>query len=229
MAKKRKGKYPNLDKGKNLKTRADYIEPDYVNGVKDSKGEYVIRPLTNEEKTWLNQFYGEYIAVSDRYLNPTPEIEELMNEKSKLKKENKKIKKEKGYTNKAQAESDSKIKFNLKRISYIEEALDFLREEAGVLYPTCDEQRALYGVNNTRNACLFNNRKARGMLLELTEFTVDSFVAQYWDILSSFEYDSQDAIIDIVEERLREQGYLGKEAEYFGNAGSDTDDSGDEE
>jgi len=226
MAKKRKGKYPNLDKGKNLKRRADYIEPDYVNGIKGEDGEYVIRPLTEEEKSWLNDFYGETIAVSDRYLNPTEQMMEYMKKKSNIKKEIKDIKKEKSYKSKKQSDKDSKIKSLLSKIDDIEEKLDQLRLEYGVLYPTCDEHRELYNENNSRNFCLYNNRKARGMLLELTDATLDTFLAEYWDVLSSFGYDAQDAFLESVEERLRAEGFLGEEPQYLSKASSDTDDTG---
>jgi hypothetical protein len=224
MAKKRKGKYPNLDISQNTKSRTDYIEPDYIDGVIDQYGEKVIRSLLEDEKEWLNNFYGETIAVSDTQLNPTPEIKEYMKQKADLKSDNVKIKKKKGYKSTKQAMKDSEFRFNLKKIEEIEKSLDFLREEQGVLHPTCDEQRELYTDNNTRNACVFNNRKARGMLLELTEATVDPFIAKYWDILASFGYDAQDAQIELVEKRLREQGFLPKKAEDFSDPGSDTDD-----
>jgi len=226
MAKKRKGKYPNLDPSQNTKSRTDYIEADYVDGVYGDKGEELIRPLTEEEKTWLNNFYGEYVAVSDRQLNPTPEIMEYMKEKSECKKEIAKIRRTQ------KIKTNPRIVFLQNRIDSIEGALDFLREEAGVFHATCDEQRELYSVNNSRNFCVYNNRKARGMLLEMTTETADNFTAKFWDILASFDHDSQDALIDIVEQRLRAQGFLGSEeaeAEDSTDTSSDTNKSGDKE
>ena len=205
MAKKRKGKYPNLNPSQNTLSRQDYIETDYVDGVFDEKGNELIRPLTKEEKEWLNKFYGEYVAFSDRQLNPTPEIMEYMEKKSEFKKKIAKIRRETGKT------ENEQIRFYQRKIDEIEAALDFLRTAEGVFHPTCQEQRDLYSINNSRNFCVYNNRKARGMLLELTTETYDSFVATFWDILATFNYDSQDALIDIVEERLREQGFLGEE------------------
>jgi hypothetical protein len=57
-------KYPALRKDLNTKTRHYYIEPDYIDGVTNSNGEQVIRPLTAREKQWLNKFYEEYIVAS---------------------------------------------------------------------------------------------------------------------------------------------------------------------
>lgn len=60
MSRRKKTKYPNLNPGLNLKKRTEIIETDYVNGVRNEKGELVIRPLTDEEKAWLDKFYKEY-------------------------------------------------------------------------------------------------------------------------------------------------------------------------
>lgn len=218
MAKQRKGKYPNLDKSQNTKSRSDYIEPDYINGVFNDKGKEVIRPLTEVEKEWLNQFYGEFVAMSDSQLNPTDEIMEYMKEKAKCRKKIAKIRKEE------KVHINSEINFLKSRITDIEACLDFLRAEQGVLHPTCDQQRDLYNLNNTRNFCVYNNRKARGMLIDLTTETYDSFVATFWDTLANFDYDSQDALIEIVEERLREEGFLPEQAptEDFTNTGTNS-------
>lgn len=222
MAKRRKGKYPNLDKSQNLRTRSDYIETDYVNGIKDQHGKQVMRALTDEEKEWLDKFYGETVALSDRQLNPSEEIMQYMKEKSKLKKEIAAIRRTEKVKN------NSQINYLQKRVAEIESALDFLREEAGVFNSTCEEQRKLYSTNNSRNFCVYNNRKARGMLIDLTTETYDAFIAQYWDSLAGFDYDSQDALIDIVEERLKAEGWLeDSESEHLTDTSSDTDDDGE--
>ena len=223
MAKKRKGKYPNLDKSQNTKSRSDYIETEYVDGIKNHNGRVVIRPLNVEEKEWLNKYYGEFVAFSDRQLNPTEEILQYMKQKSDLKKEIAKIKREE------KVKTNCHIQHLKRKIEEVESALDFLRKEAGVFNSTCEEQRKLYSVNNSRNFCVYNNRKARGMLLELTTETYDTFLANIWDSLASFDYDSQDVIIDIVEERLRKDGFLGDDcySEDFSDSGSDSDAHGD--
>ena len=229
MAKRRKGKFPNLNAGQNLKSRTDYIEPDYVNGVKNQHGEEVIRPLTEEVTAWLDKFYGETVATSDKQLNPTDEIMGYMKQKAECRKEVAKLKKE-HKQNKRKIKEDTRIQFLEAKIISIENCLDFLREEQGVFYPTCEEQRGLYNENNSRNFCLYNNRKSRGMLLELTTETVDTFTETYWNVLSSFGYDAEDALIEIVEERMRAQGLLkDSDSENLSDTSSDTDDSGDEE
>ena len=64
MSKRKEAKYPALEKGLNVKSRKDFIEVDYVNGVKNSNGEQVIRPLNEEEKAFLNQFYEETVVTN---------------------------------------------------------------------------------------------------------------------------------------------------------------------
>jgi hypothetical protein len=63
MVKRQKKKYPALDPKYNLKTRFDYYDYDYIGGVY-SEGEEVIRPLSSDEKAWLNKFYEETVNAS---------------------------------------------------------------------------------------------------------------------------------------------------------------------
>lgn len=56
-------KYPALERSLNIKTRRYYIETEYVNGVYDDDGREIFRPLTDEEKAWLNKFYEETIVT----------------------------------------------------------------------------------------------------------------------------------------------------------------------
>lgn len=58
-----KYKYPALKRDLNLKSRRYYIEADYVDGVRNENDELVIRPLTEDEKAWLNKFYEETIVT----------------------------------------------------------------------------------------------------------------------------------------------------------------------
>lgn len=66
MAKKKKrGRWDNLKKKKNLKLRQDYMDVHFINGVASITGEgQGLRPLTEEEKDWYNSFYGEYYNAS---------------------------------------------------------------------------------------------------------------------------------------------------------------------
>lgn len=62
---KKRGRWDNLKKNKNLKLRQDYIDTHYINGMTSITGKGVgQRALTPEEKDWLNKFYGEYNNAS---------------------------------------------------------------------------------------------------------------------------------------------------------------------
>lgn len=64
--KRKKPKRRYLDRKLNLKGRRDYIETFYVDGIKDSDGNYALRPLNEEEKDWLNQYYKEVVNADRR-------------------------------------------------------------------------------------------------------------------------------------------------------------------
>lgn len=69
-ARRNKKKYVYLSKNENLRLRQDYMDVDYINGVRDANGKMVIRPLTDEEKTFLNNFYKEDLNASINENNP---------------------------------------------------------------------------------------------------------------------------------------------------------------
>ena len=58
-------KHPYLHPGMNIRKRKEYMDNiEYVNGVKNNKGEEVIRKMNEEEKEWLNQFNKEFYGAS---------------------------------------------------------------------------------------------------------------------------------------------------------------------
>ena len=87
-----------------MKARRDYIETDYVNGIKDKHGNVVMRALTEEEKDWLDQFYKETVNANFK---------------------------------------DAK------------------------LITDKEEQKKIYGENNARNRCLYNQAKKTGKLVKI--------------------------------------------------------------
>ena len=64
MAKRDKVKHPYLKHGMNTKSRKDFIEPDYVDGVVGVDGGIAIRPLNEEERDWLNKYYKEVVNTN---------------------------------------------------------------------------------------------------------------------------------------------------------------------
>lgn len=59
--KKHKKKFQYLSPNGARLHRRDAIESSYINGVFNSEGERVIRPLTNEEKNFLDSYYKEFV------------------------------------------------------------------------------------------------------------------------------------------------------------------------
>jgi hypothetical protein len=63
--KRSKEKFPSLKRNLNSKVRQEYVDYDYVDGFNDYKtGEQVMRPLTDEEKQFLEDFNNEYYNAS---------------------------------------------------------------------------------------------------------------------------------------------------------------------
>ena len=58
-------KYPFLYREYNPRVMFDYIESEeYINGIYDENGTELIRPLTEEEKEWLNSFNANEVCGS---------------------------------------------------------------------------------------------------------------------------------------------------------------------
>ena len=59
-----------------LKSRQEFLDTEYINGVYDQDGNQVIRPLDQKEKEWLAKFYTEDLNASFNHEDPlydTPE------------------------------------------------------------------------------------------------------------------------------------------------------------
>jgi hypothetical protein len=140
--------------------RQDYIEPDYVNGVEDSNGNVVIRPLNAQEKKFLNDFYEETINANFMHDDV---LKDLYNEMKVIRD---KEKNGKGLT---QEEID---RYDNLQIQY------FARADDVLLYSNEKDQKKLYGENNARNRCIYNRKKAAGQLDEFNIETMDGDVDQ---------------------------------------------------
>lgn len=60
-SKKHKRKFQYLNNNGARIHRKEFIESGYVNGVFNSDGERVIRPLSTEEREFLDKYYKEYV------------------------------------------------------------------------------------------------------------------------------------------------------------------------
>jgi hypothetical protein len=162
--KKHKNKFDPLRKNGTLKTRQDFIETDYVNGVKDETGRMVIRPLTKEETEWLSQYYQE--AENVNFLK----TEEIKAEHEKLRKL---IRKYRPYKE-IYGEEHPKV---LQQ----REKLRFLREESNSLFVDEKSRKELYKQDNDRRNDVFNVAKQTGALVNFDLPEYDKFTSEAID------------------------------------------------
>lgn len=144
-------KYPALKKKFNLKMRQDSIELDYINGVKNEDGEMVIRPLNDAEKKWYNAFIEE--TVNANFLHD-PELRKLYDRFKELEKIEKPT-------------QDQLEEYDYVRLLYYQLADDVLH------YSDSEDQKKIYGENNSRNRCVYNRTKAAGLLIDIPVEEVD--------------------------------------------------------
>ena len=175
MTKRNKTKYPNLNNHYNLKSRWEYIETEYINGVFDKQGNRLIRELTKEEKEWLDKFYRETVNAN---FTGNKEIYELTKRLSFVKKlasyPEKLMKLRKNnYNNKNDAKIEEIEKFlelhkytkfgmmppkSLDRvITNLNKKIINLKADLN-FYSTKDDEKSIYEENNSRNRCIYNRR-----------------------------------------------------------------------
>jgi hypothetical protein len=217
--KRQKVKYPALNKGMNLNSRKDYIEPEYINGVFGEDGKQVIRALTPEEKEWLNKYYEETVVtnfyhdpdlkklnrhkksiiVDDTVRTMQDQVKELQKDKETNKKRIRELKEIIRLTKKQNEETYSEA------LEDVEEALQELREQV-LLYPDKEDHKEFYNHNNARNNCIFNKTRIMGKLTDLNIEEYDAYVANtIKDLDTEFLPDENEEInFDKVEEILEE-------------------------
>lgn len=172
-----RAKYPALERKYNLKTRQDYIELDYVNGVINSDGECVIRALNDEEKTFLNAYYEEVVGANFIH---DKDLRRLYEEMKPLKRRN-----------------DLDVG-ELDDLSILQDEYNKRADEV-LLYSNHSDQKKIYGENNARNRCLYNKTKAIGILSEVNDETYDEFHKNAYNDPDSGE----NLMINLVEPRIR--------------------------
>lgn len=139
-------KYPNLDIELNTKRRRYYMDNvEYVDGVLDQDGNYSIRPLTDEEKEFLNKFNGEYYnAEFDS--NDANNLHKTKVDTTVIANIRESLSKLRAKTKRETCPVTLKSLYN-----EIEELTEYLQE----VYP----RKGCTDANNARNRCLVN--KAR--------------------------------------------------------------------
>lgn len=162
-----KEKYPYLKKNLNLKSRRDYLPYDYYKGVEsiNEDGTEGIRPMTDEEKEWLNQFNKEFVGASfseNESENLHQRTPKQLRRIEKLKKE---IRASKDIIKRMEASTkkySEEIKKEYKKLHKLEEerlAIDYKKQ--------CTD------ANNDRNRCVTNIGKMTNKLKFRTMGEID--------------------------------------------------------
>lgn len=201
----------------NLKSRRDYIEAEYIKGVKNRRDELVIRALTHEEKVWLNNYYEE--AIVTNFLHD-PVLRKLNNRKKSLvnddlvvslRKQVKALEKDTTPESRKRArELKQVIKLTkeqnretyAKQIEKIEKQLQERREEV-LLYPNKEDHKKFYNENNSRNQCAFNV----GYVNSIDDMDINSenntcFQIESWeeDLVEEMEWDrTEEELMRLIE------------------------------
>lgn len=205
MTKRSKSKFPALEKGLNLKSRADYIECSYIDGVYDKDGRQVIRPLTDKEKSFLNKFYEETVVTNflhdDRLVDLNNKKKQLLSSKQyeKLKDQ---IKDAKERKDKKEVLRLSKIAKLVKEqnsdikeleLATIERKSKKIRKEV-LLYPDKEQHKEFYRDNNIRNSCIYNMSKIQDKLDNIDDHNKSEYN------ISTVEELDPETILELLEE-----------------------------
>lgn len=160
MTKRRKAKNPSLKKELNLKSRIDYIETEYIDGVYDEKGNQLIRPLNEEEKAWLDKFYSESVGAA---FSKSDNIHKTLSkeEKNRLKKRIKQLRERVSELRKDYNGHILRLKEIKVEVSKIQEDIEKINKNNGT--------KICYDANNQRNRCVFNKAKITNNLVPLRD------------------------------------------------------------
>lgn len=152
-----------MDKKGTTKTRQDYIETSYIHGVKDNKGELVIRPMTDSEMEWLSQFVSE---TEHGNLNKTKQIKTEVSNLRDLRKDLRVAKK------------NERIDEMLRLEPLIDEKLvciEKLREGSNNFYTSENDVKDIYTRDNERRRDVYNNAKISDNLVLYDLMEYDKF------------------------------------------------------
>lgn len=160
---KRRKEYDYLDKKGTTRTRHDYIETNYVNGVKGVDGEIAIRPMTKEEKQWLSQFIEE---TEHGNLNKTKQIKHEIQERKKIKSDWVFAKKKGNVDEMLRLEKLMDEKTNL---------IETLRDNSNNFYSKEEDVLEILGRDNERRRDLYNTAKISDNLVMYDIWEYDKF------------------------------------------------------
>ncbi len=188
-------KYPALDKRKNLPSRQDLIDFDYLS------------KLTDKELSFLNNFVEETVVTNFAHHKL---IKGLQSKKKKIIEDEtvQNIKQRIEELKQKHGENTPEIKQlkliirDLKKqneetyyddIEHIESELAALREQF-LLYPDKEDHKVFYSENNSRNMCLLNKKKLERRLDELLPDKYDEYADE-----AMYEDDAEEELINRLE------------------------------
>lgn len=149
-----------------MKTRRDFIEAEYVDGVYDAKGNQLIRPLTDQEREWLSQFYAE---TEHGNFVKTREIEAQEQLYKQLQRDYKKNYKSLSF------EQASALR---EELDATYKKLVHLRAETNTFYPEDEDRHEIFTKGNRRKEDVFNLAKNANRLINLDLPEMDQFTSR---------------------------------------------------
>jgi len=199
-------KYPYLEKKLSTRVRHDYLDNvDCIDGVYDNKGNLVIRPYTEEELEFLNQFNKEYYNAEfdeddTKNLHKTlidgKTLGNIRNDISKIRKE---LNTPSNNNGKGSKES---IKNKQIRMSELRAELNELIEYLTFVYP----KKLCTDNNNSINRCLLNVGHATGLQIhsygnnDLDSIIEKNHELEHLTTNDIIEFEDEDSVGSIITE-----------------------------
>jgi hypothetical protein len=150
-----------------VKTRQEFIETDYVEGVFNQRGEQVIRALNEEEVEWLKKFYTETEHGNFEKNEKIEKVQEAYKQYCRKIRSAKKLKLTTEEVLKLKVEADKKYKELVK-----------LREETNTFYPEDVDRKEIWNRGNERREDIFNRAKVSNNLISLDLPEFDQFTTR---------------------------------------------------
>lgn len=188
--KRRKGSA--LKKASNTRARKDVIEAHYVDGVYDNKGNQVIRPCTEEEKDWLEQFYEETVVTNFLHgkgmREKSKEIKNLIEceeykQYHRLQKQAKTNKEKTEFAELKKLIRKQNMEIHEKELSKLHEEMQDLREKY-LIFSDPEDHKKFYRENNKRNNDLLNN-------VRVQEITPDLVDGLYLEVMGDIDFEEE--------------------------------------
>lgn len=157
-------KYNYLDRKGTTKTRHDYIETNYVNGVRNpGEEDFAIRPMTEDEKQWLSQFVQE---TEHGNLNKTAQIKAEVKALKDLRSD---------YRTAKRKENVAEMERLYKEIENKRIFIEQLRDSCNNFYTSEEDVKEIYTRDNERRRDVYNNAKISDNLVLYDIYEYDKF------------------------------------------------------